>query len=126
MDDGACGDAVNRHVTICCFRRDGTRGSGDPAFRALFDEHEKAFMAILHAERDRIHEHYAKERAERWARGEQHPNEAAGPQLIEGEIKSVAPMSGSLTSEIYAKPRKLAINWNNEAVIDLGEVQEGE
>jgi hypothetical protein len=59
MDDGGCGDAVNRHVTECCFTGDDR---GDPAFRALFNEHERIFNLHVEAELERRH----LEREERW------------------------------------------------------------
>ena len=119
MDDGQCGSPVGgRREPDCCFKHDQSRGPGDPAFRALFNEHEKAFLAAAEKARKERFETFDKERRERWARNEKLPNEADPPQLIEEDIKSVEPMSIRV-SDIFYRPRNMKANVTPEAVEDL-------
>lgn len=87
-DDGHCGPPFNG--TQCCFTGED---KGDPAFRALFNEHERIFYLHVEAEQERRR----LEREERWRRERENPD----PTLF-------VPL-----------PRKLKNNWTPEAVEDL-------
>ena len=131
VDDGQCGSPVGgRREPDCCFSGED---NGDSAFRALFNEHEKAFLAAAKQARDESFAKFDKERRERWAREDSLKAELPGPtaevHVIKDEVFVVTPVQPEYgrdplikSTEIIARPRRVKANWKQQALDDLNKL----